>query len=591
MIKVETRHVCAHPIAVIFTGITLFFALAASKKVSADDSGTLYDVYEKSFTCTANCPASDEAKSSQTFTATFENGSASMQLPGFWAGGNVWKFRFAPTLIGTWTWNVATTPQMTFAEGATGTVDVSQSNNSGFLRRSTVRPYTFAYSDGTPVFVWGNTGYAILDTALHGGTAEWQTFVDQTKAHGMNKIRMLVTLWNFGGIYAGPDRAPWQNCTRANPSFAAFDQSYWEVLDEVVDYMQAKGVIAELILFPDYSSTSASEPGLYQMTQADEQRYMSFAIARYAGYSNVIWCLTNEWGNSWRGRLPSQGPPPGNNQYSGNCLSHPEWISGGGTEEGLGPYMMENDPYVIANGRLLSSHQKGTEAVNGQLAPNHVFDFWNDTWRTHGVIQMVNYDPAMQMGHDWGNYAIMQNRGHNAPICNDEYGYDNGTTITRETSRKAAWGIAVAGGYGSYAEWHGTMPYLGSMLGSWRPYPSQDDIAVLINFMKSTNFRNMAPHNELVTLAPSPAYMYANPGHDYVMYTADGGWNSNYTITLKAGPYDAWWYSTTTGSVVKTEAPFQLAADGSKTLTAPDFSADTDVVLEIRHRDFSTRGK
>jgi hypothetical protein len=562
---------------VIFAiGAPLAFAFTALQKVSAADTGTVYNVYEKNFNCVGNCPTSDDARSSQAFVATFRNGSTIIQLPGFWAGGNAWKFRFAPTSTGTWTWDVATTPQVTFSEAATGSVTVNPSGNHGFLKQDSLKPYTLSYSDGTPEYVWGNTAYAILDTALHGDTAGWHTFVDQTRAHGMNKIRMLVTMWDFGDLYPSEKRYPWLNCTVASPQFRAFNQTYWQKLDEIVQYMQSKGVIAELILFPDYGHPTSGDRGLFTMTQPDEQRYMKFAIARYAAYSNVVWCTTNEWGNSWRSRFPEQSAPPGNNSVSGNCLWHPEWITGGsgsgGTEKGLGPYVKENDPYVAANGRLLSNHQKGTEAPNGIFGPNYLFDFWTATWLTHAVLQMANHDPSRQKGHDWANYAITQNWNHNKPVFNDEYGYDTGSIIPREIARKAAWGTAIAGGYGTYAEWHGTMPNVGSMAGLWRVYPSQDDINVLINFMKATDYRNMSQHNELVTLASGPAYMYA----------ADGGSNSNFTVSLKAGSYNASWCSTTTGGVIKTETPFQLTGDGPKTFAAPNFSTDTDVVFKIK---------
>lgn len=55
-----------------------------------------------------------------------------------------------------------------------------------------------------------------------------------------------------------------------------------------------------------------------------------------------------------------------------------------------------------------------------------------------------------------------------------------------------------------------------------------------------------------------------------------------YKKVLKAGTYDVCWYSTTTGNIVKTENQFTLSTDGSKTFTAPDFSANTDIVLNVK---------
>jgi hypothetical protein len=574
----------------LLSGIALTSSTGAQMPEASSiiDGATMYGVYEKAFTCTNCSSLTNDEKSSRIFNAAFRSGSTTIKLPGFWAGGNIWRFRFTPTLIGLWTWNVDS--ELTLSETLSGSVNATPPlpGARGFLKKDPNKPYTLCYSDGTPEYLWGNTGYAILDTALHGDTRGWQTFVNQTKDHGMTKIRLLVTLWAFGETYKGEHWYPWENCTKTAPRFAAFNQSYWEKLDEVVRYMHERGVIAELILFPDYSKWP-NDLGMYYMTQADEQRYMKFAIARYAAYCNVVWCLTNEWGNSWRGRFPEVTAPPGDNEYTGNCAWHPEWISGGGIAEeyGLGPYMRDNDPYVATSERLLSSHPKGTKPVDGKPGPDYVFNFWHDTWPTHGVIQIggPNYDPSRSKGHDWGNHGILENWGNKKPIFNDEYGYDDGKNVPRELARKAAWGIAVAGGYGTYAEWHKIKKpkVQGSMAGLWRSYSSQEDIKILINFMKGTDYGNMSQHNNLLDKPPkASAYLYANPGSEYVMYAADAGWKEGFTITLKAGTYDAWWYSTTTGRVIKTEPSFQLATDTPKTFTAPDFSTDTDVLLKIK---------
>jgi hypothetical protein len=434
-----------------------------------------------------------------TFTRT-DDGSQ-IVLPGFWAGkdgsGNgIWKFRFTPNAAGkTWKWSVSawSDDHQTYIHpfgrpaGTTGSVTASAADPNhyggnakhGFL---TTNGKDVQYSDGTQLYLWGNTAYHLVDNVLQKrqNIARMHTFVDQSKAHGMTKIRM--------GLAWALTAAPWENCNMGTEEgypdyiwhFDAFNTGYWDAWDMIIQYMQSKGVVAELVLFHDVGPDDSMGP----MSITDEQKYMKYAVARYAAYTNVIWCLTNEWGSGSRQRWPERDFPPGSNpNNTGNCSWHPEWISGGtgrdnNYEPGLGPFMKNNtgadpgDPYIIANGRLISAHQQATMPVNGVSGPRVLFDFWGDSWPTHGVIQgpaWLNGNSPFSYSHQATNWAILQNLSvTHKPIFDDEYGYDIGN---REDVRKAAWGAAVAGGYGSYGEMYG-WPNSGIGIGIWNDqYP------------------------------------------------------------------------------------------------------------------------
>ena len=199
----------------------------------------LYDVYEITYEITKNVPATDEAKSALDFSATFTGPvKEKITLPGFWAGDNQWKIRFAPIHLGRWNWVTASSnPDL---NGLTGSVISVPSGNKGFIEVSDKNPYTFKYSDGTPYYMWGNTGYLLLMQALEGPgvafeytnpddpsithtmtTQDWHEFVDKSQEFGMNKIRFLVTMWNWGYDF-GTLLVPMGKQHRGKPSICRF---------------------------------------------------------------------------------------------------------------------------------------------------------------------------------------------------------------------------------------------------------------------------------------------------------------------------------------------------------------------------------
>lgn len=547
--------------------------------ISQVDEVGLYEVYEITYEITTNIPPTDAAKSAQDFFATFIGpGNKKIWLPGFWAGGNTWKLRFAPTLLGTWYWvTFSSNPALDALPGSLVSVP---SDNKGFIKVSSRNPYTFNYSDGTPFFMWGNTGYHLLEQALEGPgvsaivvnpedplithtitTQDWHEFVDKTQEFGMNKIRFLVTLWNWGNNF-GTRWYPWQDCTVANPQFKAFNQSYWEKLDEVIQYMSDKGMVAEIMIFSDYSNWAPGDPGLYYMTSADEQLLMRFAAARYAAYTNVNWIVAQEFYYTERAR------------YGGR-------VSDAWARE-IGSYLAGIDPYRGVSGRLLSIHNR----------TKMLFNFPNDPWPTHFVLQVgPRITPASKYRNHpslWGNDSIRLNWGYEKPIANDEYGYCDNYDLSRSDCREAAWGIAVGGGYGTYGEWNADFTwdpwalFTGGLLGMWVDDPSQGDIKVLIDFMNKLDYPSMSPNNALITAKPADvyAYMLANEGSAYVMYAAEGS-GGLFSVNLKKGNYDAAWISTTTGQVIQTEPTFQMTEDGSANFQSPAYTEDILLLIEL----------
>lgn len=561
------------------------------------DSVGAYNVYEKAFNAAGISEKNNAWRSGQEMTVTLTMGKDSIILPGFWDGDSTWKFRVSLPDSGTWHW-VVNADSLSF-NGARGSFYVHHSSNKGFLRPHPDYPHSVSYSrKNTPVYVWGNTGYQIIVQALEGKTAVWHEFVDKSLKHGMNKTRMLVTMWNFGTPSINTKYCPWENYTNKHPRFNAFNTNYWKALDSIVRYMQQKEMIADLILFPDTHL-------LHAMTDEDEKRYVKYIIARYAAFTNVIWCIANEWNINMRERYEGKNNFPYFNPDNPNLEGHVpmSWV------HNIGDYLYINDPYLSRFQRLTSVHNTGNHGkkINGQNFPyrsksyhDHIFLFSGEDWATYDILQYhdpkgaINFPGNHGDGDDWGHYIIMQNRNDNVPVFNDEYGYEGsigwrGGQVTTDKSRKAGWGIAIAGGYGSWgANLNDDFGDSGALLGVWKNNAKTPPaIKVMTNIMKGLDFWKMKSHDRLIKVSPTTgnAYLYANPGYQYLMYAANGGYSGSFRIEVKAGAYQGGWISTTSGEIVKNVEPFTLSSTEPVTFTAPDFSQNGDIVLRLVSTD------
>jgi hypothetical protein len=203
-------------------------------------------------------------------------------IQGFWDGGNTFKVNFTPTVVGTWSYSISSSPvDVGLRQNGTISVGAPQTGSHGFLRRDPRNPYTFVFDDRTPFFVMGQTYYGIILNALDNGS--WQTAVVNSKNYGFTKIRLLLFNWlpGMGAYYGHPYAQPFT--TDHDHIYLA----YWREMDQIISYIQSQGMIADLILFTDDKASWG--------TSAQNDRYVNYAIARYAAYPNLIWCVSNEW--------------------------------------------------------------------------------------------------------------------------------------------------------------------------------------------------------------------------------------------------------------------------------------------------------
>ena len=440
-------------------------------------------------------------------TATFQGPNDSKQtVQGFWNGDRTFIVRFTPTVSGKW--HYTTSSRDSGLNAQTGTINCTDAKQSdrGFLRRDADHRYSFVWDDGSRYFMFGQTYYDLMKLAMV--KPDWKTSVDNSRAMGMNKIRFFLP--------PQPQSRPKSPDPPTSPYGSNKDTlnlAHWQKLDEVIQYMKDRETVAELLLF-NYRDIYG--------TQTQDERYLKYAIARYAAFPNVIWCLANEW------------------NYTPKSQSY--WNT-------LGEIVRRQDPWFSREKflRPLSIHQQ----------TRIDFQFFERDWPVHAIIQFGVRNKKYAAGDEWGNEGIRYNLGQDMPVVNDEYGYvgeyqdksvKGAPTLTRTKHRQIMWGIYTAGGYASAGDkykYSQGRPYFS---GYWYQPDEYADIKQLVNFFttKGIEYWQMSSQNSLIK-AGTRVYALANPGKQYVFYAAVGG---KFTAQIAPGTYTVRRYNPRTGEDV-----------------------------------------
>lgn len=453
---------------------------------------------------------------------------AVMRVPGFWDGGGVFKIRFTPTEEGRWTFETRS-PDPSL-HGWCGTILAAPARGAhGFVRRDTAYPLHWVHDDETRHFMFGTTYYELISAARAG--AYWKEAIDNLPKYGINKVRFRLYIKNCGlSINPAPCAQPWVGEDRDT-----LDLAHWRTTDEVVEYLARAGVIADLMPFNSKDAAFG--------TPEQDARLLRYAIARYAAYPNVIWCLTNEYQRTGRTK---------------------EYLNT------LGERLRAGDPWIEWNGRLraLSIHPLGGKG-NGDL-----FHFGDQRWPVHVILQTGRATPG-----DVSLYAAhIENRKFGMPVVNDEFGYmgdslwrdargDRGPDTNHyapEKHRQSMWAIYMAGGYASSGDkntYADGRPYVSTR---WHDRAEYGDIAALVKLFtgRGLEYWKMSPAPELVS-SEERVYVLAQPGRQYIVYAAAGG---AFGLKLGEGNYSATLYNPRDGSETP---PPGLKGGGARRIETP----------------------
>ncbi len=217
-----------------------------------------------------------------SFSATFTQGDAQHDIPGFYDGDGVYRVRFMPETTGEWRYTTHSNRPALDAKSGAFTATTPSPNNHGPVR--VAHTFHFAYADGSPYWQLGTTCY----NWAHRSDAQEEQTLRTLATAPFNKLRMCVLPTDRD--VAAQRFVPFEgkvlawDTTRPHPDF-------FRHLEQRVAQLRDLGVEADLILFQPYGP----HWGWTKLEPASEERYLRYLIARLGAFRNVWWSLSNEW--------------------------------------------------------------------------------------------------------------------------------------------------------------------------------------------------------------------------------------------------------------------------------------------------------
>ena len=326
------------------------------------------------------------------FSATIVGPSGEVYVPGFYDSDGIYRLRYMPLVPGSYTFTtLSNTESLHDIKGQFTAVSPVEGSH-GPVRTD---GYHFRYSDGAAYRPVGTTAYAWL----HQDPERRDRTIQALRKSGFNKLRMCLFPKWFAYNETEPAIAPFVRNTDGAFDFNRPDPEFWEEIERRIEELAVLGVEADLVFFHPYDRW-----GFEDMGPGNDDRYVRYAVARLASYSNVWWSLANEHDVMV-------------------MKTNEDW-------ERIGALVKASDPV----GHLRSIH--------------HCLEPYDHSrpWITHASLQSPDVERTTDWREKWGK-----------PVLIDECGYEGNLQypwgdLTAEELTRRHWTAAVRGGYAGHGE-------------------------------------------------------------------------------------------------------------------------------------------
>ncbi len=495
----------------------------------------------------------------------------SMTMPGFWDGGQTWKIRFAPTLVGIWTYktnarDVGLTNQTGFiiCTPYTGTLPIYQ---HGFITPSANNRYLI-YADGTPFYWLGDTHWTGFSIAERFNESNDARFSSMFKGMIDRRVEQGYTVWKVETFaknrgYNGSDfnfnegGRVWNN----DNYFVDLNPRFWQNIDQRMDYLASKGMVISIAQGIGSSMKNIS-------VEPDHKRLALYILARYGAYPTV-WMTAQEFDDVRFGTC-------------GQC-----WAD-------IAAYIYDLDPYKRAN----SLHNAHTNPI---VYHDQVWYGFVTLQEGHNNVKLVDY------------WLTQYNAIPPRPILEDEANYEDiipkyggGIPTHKWKTRQSGWQAQVAGAfgftYGAQGIWWGCYTAQdrnpncgnGSDARAWYTaidFPVGEQMSFMAQFWTSFNWWTLAPDENAIIWSSAPN----NTQRPY--QKTDGNnrtlviaylpiyWNGNvYNGTVRnlspMGIYTSQWFNPRNGTYIIIAEGWRPTKDGSWNIPTQPTAID-DWALKI----------
>ncbi len=415
-------------------------------------------------------------------------------IPAFWAGGQIWKARYASHKIGVhWAVVYCTDVKNADLNGREALIEVEAYRGDnplfkhGPLRVSEEGRY-LKHKDGKPFFWLGDTWWMGLSKRLE-WSADFRRLVDDRADKGFSVIQIVA------GLY--PDMIPFDKRGENeagfpwNEDFSRINPAYFDMADRRIDLLVQSGLLPCILGCWGYYIELAGVEVL--------KKHWRYILARYGAYP-VVWCMAGEATMPF---YPARNwTKEKNKKYSQiwsdreKKLKYQDFARDGWTE--VTAYLRKIDPYK--HPITIHAPDYGHTNVNDpslldldMLQSGH--GSWNSIPKTVNMIEKA------------------LNQEHKMPVIEAEVCYEGmGGSCYADVQRLAFWASMLSGAagftYGADGIWQVNlkgMPFGESPQGiawgltSWEDaykLPGSRQLGLAKSFLEKYEWWNFEPHSD-----------------------------------------------------------------------------------------------
>jgi hypothetical protein len=447
---------------------------------------------------------------------TFAGPGNTFVVPAFYDGdgqggldGNVWKVRFSPNAIGSWTYT--STSSNSLLNGQIGNFEVTEPTGcvgyspgglpdfGCFGRLESVGHHYLKFANG-PYWLKGGEDDPedFLAPGQTVGYPSKESAIDFLAGKGVNSLYLMTH--NIGGDHSNV--WPWVGSDpgQAQTNHEHFDLAKLALWEQWFEYLQAKGLVIHLVLEDDSGWTGFNR-----------NMYYREIIARFAHHNGLYWNISEEY----------------NENYSSDQI------------------------------KSFAQTIRAWDAYDHPIAVHHAGEL--DQWAPFvgdSLLDLTSFQTANtpQNSETVAWFQMVEDSGWTIPISFDETGKLGASDQT--LTRQILWSVYAGGGN---FEMH-TSPL--TLYGNFAQY--YDDMQRARQFIESLPFWQMRPSNSLLT--GGTGYALAQAGEAYLVYLPDGG-SINLDLSASGNNFSAQWVNPRDGAA-QDIAP--VAGGGVRSFSAPD---------------------
>jgi hypothetical protein len=240
-----------------------------------------WGVFEATYESTASV---DQPWLDTSLSAVFSQGDRAITVPGFWDGGRTFRVRFSPPAVGEWGYTTQSNDPALDQRSGRFTAAAPNATNHGPIE--IFDTFYLRYADGSPYHQFGTTCYAWIHQPE---ALQAQTLKTLAEAP-FNKIRFCIFPKSYAYNQNEPELFAFFKKPDGGFDFDRPDPAFWHHLERRILDLQRLGIEADLILWHPYDRW-----GFADMSDAQDDAYLRYAIARLSAFRNVWWSLANEF--------------------------------------------------------------------------------------------------------------------------------------------------------------------------------------------------------------------------------------------------------------------------------------------------------